>query len=115
MEFLVASAIGAMTAAGVYLALRGRTFPVVVGLTMLSYAINVFLVATGRLVINRPPLISDDALGYTDPLPPALVLTAIVISFAMTALLVLLSLLADLERVSAEVDPDEPGIIQTGP
>src|SRR3546814_8811265 len=103
MEFLVASAIGAMTAAGVYLALRGRTFPVVVGLTMLSYAINVFLVATGRLVINRPPIISDDALGYTDPLPQALVLTAIVISFGMTALIVVLALRAYLESGSDEV------------
>src|SRR3546814_12421877 len=72
MEFLVASAIGAMTAAGVYLALRGRTFPVVVWLTMLSSAINVFLVATGRLVLNRPPTISDDALRYPAPLPHAL-------------------------------------------
>src|SRR3546814_1041934 len=115
MEFLVASAIGAMTAAGVYLALRGRTFPVVVGLTMLSYAINVFLVATGRLVINRPPIISDDALGYTDPLPQALVLTAIVISFGMTALIVVLALRAYLESGSDEVDTDEPGIFQTGP
>src|SRR3546814_20529401 len=111
MEFLVASAIGAMTAAGVYLALRGRTFPVVVGLTMLSYAINVFLVATGRLVINRPPIISDDALGYTDPLPQALVLTAIVISFGMTALIVVLALRAYLASGSDEVDTDEPGKI----
>src|SRR3546814_10918627 len=112
MEFLVASAIGAMTAAGVYLALRGRTFPVVVGLTMLSYAINVFLVATGRLVIDRPPIISDDALGYTDPLPQALVLTAIVISFGMTALIVVPALRAYLESGSDEVDTDEPGIFQ---
>lgn len=113
MEFLVASAIGAMTAAGVYLALRGRTFPVVIGLTMMSYAINVFLVATGRLVINRPPIISDDALGYTDPLPQALVLTAIVISFGMTALIVVLALRTHLESGSDEVDTDEPGACQT--
>src|SRR3546814_5267875 len=79
-----------MTAAGVYLTLRGRTFAVVIGMTMLSYAINVFLVATGRLVINQPPVISDTATGYTDPLPQALVLTAIVISFGMTALIVVL-------------------------
>src|SRR3546814_12273550 len=115
MEFLVASAIGAMTAAGVYLALRGRTFPVVVGLTMLSYAINVFLAATGRLVINRPPFISDDALGYTDPLPQALVLTAIVISFGMTALIVVLALRASSESASDEVAPAAPGPFHTAP
>src|SRR3546814_7804103 len=66
-------------------------------MTMLSYAINVFLVATGRLVINQPPVISDTATGYTDPLPQALVLTAIVISFGMTALIVVLALRAYLE------------------
>ncbi|MGE5767354.1 MAG: Na+/H+ antiporter subunit C [Bacteroidota bacterium] len=108
MEFLVASAIGALTASGVYLSLRGRTFAVVVGMTLLSYAINVFLVATGRLVVNRPPIISDAAAGYTDPLPQALVLTAIVISFGMTALIVVLALRAYLESGSDQVDTDEP-------
>ena len=93
MEFLVASGVGVMTAAGTYLLLRGRTFPVIVGLSLLSYAINVFLFATGRLVIDRPPIISETAIGYTDPLPQALVLTAIVISFGMTALVVVLALL----------------------
>ena len=107
MEFLVASGVGAMTAAGVYLLLRGRTFPVIIGLALLSYAINVFLFATGRLVINRPPVISADAAGYTDPLPQALVLTAIVISFGMTALIVVLALRAYLEAGSDAVDGDE--------
>ena len=115
VEFLVASAIGAMTAAGVYLTLRGRTFAVVIGMTMLSYAINVFLVATGRVAINLPPIISDSAAGYTDPLPQALVLTAIVISFGMTALIVVLAWRAYLEDGSDEVDYDEAGAVQTGP
>ncbi len=94
MEFLVASGIGAMTAAGVYLLLRSRTFPVIVGLALLSYAINLFLFATGRLVVNQPPVIIPEASGYTDPLPQALVLTAIVISFGMTAVIVVLALRA---------------------
>lgn len=55
MEFLVASAIGIMSAVGVYLILRLRSFPVILGMTMLSYAINVFLFATGRLVTGAPP------------------------------------------------------------
>ncbi len=107
MEFLVASGVGAMTAAGVYLLLRARTFPVIVGLALLSYAVNLFLFATGRLVVDRPPVISPDALGYTDPLPQALVLTAIVISFGMTALIVVLALRAYLEAGSDEVDTAE--------
>jgi multicomponent K+:H+ antiporter subunit C len=92
MEGLVATAIGVMTAAGVYLILRGRTFPVIVGLSMLSYAVNVFLFASGRVVAGLPPILSKTAEGYTDPLPQALVLTAIVISFGMTAVLVMLAL-----------------------
>ncbi|HIP79777.1 MAG TPA: Na+/H+ antiporter subunit C, partial [Kiloniellaceae bacterium] len=59
MEFLVASGVGSVTAAGVYLVLRGRTFPVIVGLALLSYAVNLFLFATGRLVIDQPPVITD--------------------------------------------------------
>lgn len=100
MELLIASAIGLMTAVGVYLTLRGRTFPVIIGLTMLSYAVNVFLFAMGRLVVHRPPIIDPDASGYTDPLPQALVLTAIVISFGMTALIVVLALRAFLQSGS---------------
>ncbi len=104
MELLVASGVGALTATGVYLILRARTFPVVLGLAFLSYAINVLLFATGRLAVDRPPIVSPTAPGYTDPLPQALVLTAIVISFGMTALLVVLALRGHLETGSDHVD-----------
>lgn len=97
MEFLLASAVGVMTAAGVYLLLRVRTFTVVLGLTLLSYATNVFLFAMGRLVIDQPPVIAAAATGYSDPLPQALVLTAIVISFGMTAVAVVMALRSFLE------------------
>ncbi|MCR9219853.1 MAG: Na+/H+ antiporter subunit C [Alphaproteobacteria bacterium] len=104
MEILVASGVGAMTAAGVYLVLRARSFPVIVGLAMLSYAVNVFLFATGRIAINLPPVISKDAVAYSDPLPQALVLTAIVIAFGMTAVVVVLALRAYLESGDDAVD-----------
>jgi multisubunit Na+/H+ antiporter MnhC subunit len=48
MEIVVASSIGVLTAGGVYLLLRLRTFPVILGLALLSYAVNVFLFASGR-------------------------------------------------------------------
>ena len=116
MEFLLASGIGALTAAGLYLILLRRTFPVVIGLSFLSYAVNVFLFTMGRLTIDRPPIIGASADGYTDPLPQALVLTAIVITFGMTALIVVLSLRAFLETgnddVSLDVQLDEkPSVI----
>jgi multicomponent K+:H+ antiporter subunit C len=109
MEALVASAVGLMTAAGIYLILRKRTFPVIVGLSMLTYAVNVFLFASGRLALNRPPVISPEAAGYTDPLPQALVLTAIVISFGMTAVIVMMALGAFLERGDDRIDMDDAG------
>jgi multicomponent K+:H+ antiporter subunit C len=104
MEFLLASAVGLMTAAGVYLLLRARTFPVVLGLALLSYATNLFLFASGRLAVNAPPVISALATRYTDPLPQALVLTAIVISFGMSAVIVVMSLRSFLESGSDHVD-----------
>jgi multicomponent K+:H+ antiporter subunit C len=97
MEYILSAAIGVMTASGVYLILRLRAFPVILGLAMLTYAVNVFLFASGRLAVNMPPILSADGPGYTDPLPQALVLTAIVISFGMTAVIVLVSLGAFLE------------------
>ena len=82
----------------------------VLGLAMLSYAINLFLFAIGRLVIDRPPLYGKNVTEYTDPLPQALVLTAIVISFGMTALAVVLALRTFLEtgtdQVDGKPDPD---------
>ena len=83
MELLVAIAVGLMTAAGIYLILRRHTFPVILGLALLSYAVNLFIFASGRIVIGLPPIIDKAAAGYTDPLTQALVLTAIVISFGM--------------------------------
>jgi len=106
MELIVASAIGLMTAAAVYLILQQRTFPIVVGLTLLSYAVNIFLFSSGRLVVDKPPIITS-ADSYTDPLPQALVLTAIVISFGMTALIVVLALRGFLETATDTADLPE--------
>ncbi len=91
LELLVASAIGILTAAGMYLVLRLRTFPVIMGISLLTYAVNVFLFASGRLSVSAPPILTD-ATVYADPLPQALVLTAIVISFGMTAVVVMIAL-----------------------
>jgi multicomponent K+:H+ antiporter subunit C len=107
MELFVASAIGLLAAAGVYLMLRLRTFPVILGLTFVSYAVNVFIFAAGRLAVNMPPIIKAGAT-YADPLPQALVLTAIVISFGMTAVIVIMSLGAYLEAGHDSIDETDP-------
>lgn len=113
MELLVATAIGTMTAAGLYLVLRMRTFPVIVGTALLTYAVNVFLFASGRLAVNQPPILRDGVPSYADPLPQALVLTAIVISFGMTAVVVMLALGAYLNSDDDQVD-DVEDVIKSG-
>ena len=91
MEALVASGIGLVSATGIYLLLRGRSFPVVLGLSLLGYAVNVFIFVMGRLWQGAPPIL-DRAAGVADPLPQALVLTAIVIGFATTGFVIELAL-----------------------
>ena len=90
MEAVVSLAIGVLFGSGVWLVLRPRSFQVVTGLMLMSYAVNLFIFAMGRLATGRPPIVSAsgpiDPSAYADPLPQALVLTAIVIGFATTAL-----------------------------
>lgn len=104
MEWLIALIIGVLTATGIYLTLRMRTFPVVLGLTLLAYGVNLFLFAMGRLTIGNPAVIDATANGYSDPLPQALVLTAIVIAFGMTAYIIVLALKARGELGNDHVD-----------
>lgn len=114
MEITFALIIGSLTFSGVYLVLRARTFPVVVGLTLLSYGVNLFLFSTGRLMTGGQPIIGSTET-YSDPLPQALVLTAIVIGFAMTAFVVVLALRSKADTGDDHVDgprrtdlPNEP-------
>ncbi|MCU0816520.1 MAG: Na+/H+ antiporter subunit C [Cypionkella sp.] len=90
MEMVLSAAIGVLGASGIWLLLRPRTFQVIVGLCLLSYAVNLFIFSMGRLTLGAPPIMPKggfvDPTAYADPLPQALVLTAIVISFATTAL-----------------------------
>ncbi|WP_225029181.1 Na+/H+ antiporter subunit C [Xinfangfangia pollutisoli] len=106
MELLVALAIGALTFTGTYLMLRLRSFPVILGLTFLSYAVNLFIFAAGRLKTAAEPIVGQTEVP-TDPLPQALVLTAIVISFGMTAVIVMMGLGAYFETGEDRVDAPE--------
>jgi multicomponent K+:H+ antiporter subunit C len=109
MEAIIAVAIGVLAAAGVWLVLRPRTYQVLIGLTLLSYATNLFIFSVGSLSIDREPIVqpglAPNLVNYTDPVPQSLVLTAIVIGFATTALflVVLLALrgLTDSDHVDA--------------
>lgn len=89
MELVLSIGIAVLCSCGVYLMLRPRTFQVIIGLSLLSYAVNLFIFAMGRLKVDGVPVVSSGTVDpgqFADPVPQALVLTAIVIGFAMTAL-----------------------------
>ena len=114
MEMILAIAIGVLGGSGVWLVLRPRTFQVLMGLALLSYAVNLFIFAMGSLSLDKEPIVQPGLVpnleNYTDPLPQALVLTAIVIGFAMTALFLVVLLasrgLSDTDHVDGE-EPDD--------
>lgn len=104
MELVMAVGIGIMTACAVYLLLRGRTFSLVLGLSMLSTAGNLFIFSMGRLRPGVSPIVAAGAEGYADPVPQALVLTAIVIGFGMTGFIMALAVRIRLQTGSDHVD-----------
>jgi multicomponent K+:H+ antiporter subunit C len=108
MEMMLAAGIGIVTACAVYLLLRGRTFPMVLGLSLLSSAANLFIFSMGRLRPGSPPIVARDATDYADPLPQALVLTAIVIGFGMTGFIMALAVRTRHQTGSDHVDGLEP-------
>lgn len=110
MELVLSLAIGVLTTCGVWLLLRPRTFQVIIGLSLLSYAVNLFIFGMGRLRTNAAPVLEGgvvDVSRYTDPVPQALVLTAIVIGFAMTALFLVVLLAARGFTGTDHVDGEE--------
>lgn len=108
MDALIAVGIGVLVACGVYLMLRARTYPVILGVMLVGYAVNLFLVAMGRIGTGAPPIyVKGEKLVYVDPLPQALVLTAIVIGFGMAAFVIVLALRAAIDAGTDHVDGEE--------
>lgn len=106
MELLFASLIGVLTASGVLLLLRKRSYSVLLGLTLLSYAVNLFIFASGGLTPGQGTILGQTQ-QYADPLPQALVLTAIVIGFAMTAFALVLAIRLRVVRGTDRLDDTE--------
>ena len=111
MEIIMAIAIGILAGSGTWLLLRPRTFQIIIGLSLLSYAVNLFIFVSGSLNIAREPVLLGWLLptlqNYADPMPQALVLTAIVIGFATTAFIVQLALRSRYETGTDHVDAKE--------
>ena len=117
MEVMLALAIGVLTGTAVYMLLRPRTFQVIMGLTLISYAVNLFIFSMGRLKVDSEPVliagVASTLANTADPMPQALVLTAIVIGFAMTALFLVVMLasrgLSGTDHVDGEERARESG------
>jgi len=112
VEIVLSLAIGIVFGSGIWLVLRPRSFQVLTGLMLMSYAVNLFIFAMGRLSLDQPPLtpvgtVPDPAV-LADPVPQALVLTAIVIGFATTALYLVVMIGARGLSGTDHVDGEEP-------
>ncbi|MDC8770476.1 Na+/H+ antiporter subunit C [Roseateles albus] len=119
MEIVLALAIGLLSACGVWLLLRPRSYQVIIGLSLLGYGVNLFIFSMGRLSLDKEPVLSPGVAttlqNYSDPMPQALVLTAIVIGFAMSALFLVVMLAQrgfvgndHVDGTADELDPQEP-------
>ncbi|MEZ9708576.1 cation:proton antiporter [Vibrio breoganii] len=108
MEVLWSIVVGIFVAIGVYLMLERHLLRILFGLILLSSAVNLAIFTAGRLTPGELPLIENDALvppdGFANPLPQALILTAIVIGFGLLVFALLLFYRAYLETGSADVD-----------
>ena len=112
MELLLAITVGALYAAGFYMILRRSLVRVIIGLALLSHAANMFLFTVGGLTRGKAPLLNGDeaeaASSYADPLPQALILTAIVIGFGVQAFALVL-----FKRVYQTVGSDDVDELKT--
>lgn len=106
MELLLIILIGLLYGSGVYLILRRSLVKLLLGIMLLGSGANILIFLLGGITKGKPPVIDENAQGFlepfADPIPQALILTAIVISFALTAFAIVL-----LKRVYALVDSDD--------
>ncbi|GLI84017.1 MULTISPECIES: Na(+)/H(+) antiporter subunit C [Rossellomorea] len=91
METLMSIVVGILFAIGIYLILTKTLLRIILGTSILGHAVNLLIITMGGLKKGGPPLLGIKSLTYADSLPQALLLTAIVINFATTALFLVLS------------------------
>ncbi len=113
MELLLAIAIGTLFGTGLYLCLRRRVLQLIIGLSLLSYGTNLLILTVGRVTKGAPPIIRDGATVYTDSLVQALILTAIVIGFGVTAFFLVLGYRSyqenETDNVNVDIKEEEGG------
>ncbi len=108
MEILWSLVVGVFVSAGIYLLLERHVLRILFGLILLSSAVNLVILTAGRLTRGEPPLIHSNAQlppdGFANPLPHALILTAIVIGFGLLVFALLLLYRAYSDVGAADAD-----------
>ncbi|WP_159887817.1 Na(+)/H(+) antiporter subunit C [Paenibacillus puerhi] len=90
METFITIIAGILFTVGTYLILNKNLLRIILGITIFSHATHLMLLAVNGIKKGAAPLLGENAASYTDPIPQALILTSIVISFALTAFLLVL-------------------------
>ncbi|MFD1362983.1 Na(+)/H(+) antiporter subunit C [Lentibacillus salinarum] len=101
MEFIISALAGILFATAIYNLLQKQLLRLVIGSVLLSHGAHLFILTMGELKRGSPPILTEGVNDYTDPLPQALILTSIVISFGITSLLLVLAY-----RTAEENDTD---------
>src|SRR5699024_1339505 len=91
MEIIILILAGILIAAAIYNLLQKQLLRIITGTVLISHGAHLFILTMGKLKRGQPPVLEDNITNYTDPLPQALILTSIVISFGITALLLVLA------------------------
>ncbi|UJL44909.1 Na(+)/H(+) antiporter subunit C [Virgibacillus sp. NKC19-16] len=91
MEIVISIMIGVLFTVATYLLLSRSLLRVIFGTLLMSHGAHLLLITMAGLQRGAPPLLNLEASGYTDPLPQAMVLTAIVISFGVTSFILVLA------------------------
>lgn len=91
MEIIISILAGVLFAVGIYNMLQKQLLRIAIGTGLVSHAAHLFILTMGELKRGAPPIIKEDITSYTDPLPQALILTSIVISFGVTSVVLVLA------------------------
>jgi multicomponent Na+:H+ antiporter subunit C len=94
MNIILPLVVGLLFASGTYLILQKNILKLVLGFGLLGHASNLLLITSGWIGTGKAPILGEEGVTYVDPIPQALILTAIVISFAASAFLLVLALRA---------------------
>lgn len=91
MEIIISILAGLLFSIGVYNILQKQLLRIAIGTGLISHAAHLFILTMGKLKRGQPPIIEEGITNYTDPLPHALILTSIVISFGVTSVILVLA------------------------